>query len=29
MQNAMGYGIAPNAKLCVVHEGGGFREYMA
>ena len=29
MQNAMGYGIAPGAKLCVVHDKGKFKEYMA
>ena len=29
MQNAMGYGIAPGTKLCVVHDGGSFKEYMA
>jgi len=29
MQNALGYGISPGQKLCVVHERGMFREYMA
>jgi hypothetical protein len=29
IQNAMGYGIAPGTKLCVVHDGGHFRSYMA
>ena len=29
MQNAMGYGIAPNTKLCVVHDKGRFKSYMA
>uniref|UniRef100_A0A7S4BN38 Calcineurin-like phosphoesterase domain-containing protein n=1 Tax=Chrysotila carterae TaxID=13221 RepID=A0A7S4BN38_CHRCT len=29
MQNAMGYGIAPGTKLCVVHDGGRFKDYMA
>ena len=29
MQNAMGYGIAPGTKLCVVHDKGRFTQYMA
>ena len=29
MQNAMGYGIAPSAKLTVVHDKGSFRDYLA
>ena len=29
MQNAMGYGISPNAKLTVVHDKGSFRDYLA
>ena len=29
MQNAMGYGIAPGTKLCVVHDKGRFKSYMA
>lgn len=29
MQNALGYGISPGQKLCVVHERGRFKEYMA
>ena len=29
MQNAMGYGISPNAQLCVVHDRGRFKSYMA
>ena len=28
MQHAMGYGIAPNAQLCVVHDRGRFMSYM-
>jgi hypothetical protein len=28
-QNAMGYGISPNAQLCVVHDRGRFKSYMA
>ena len=29
MQNAMGYGISPHAKLTVVHDGGQFKTYLA
>ena len=29
MQNAMGYGISPGTKLCVIHDGGRFKSYMA
>ena len=29
MQNAMGYGISPGTKLCVVHDAGRFKSYMA
>jgi hypothetical protein len=29
MQSAMGYGISIGAKLCVVHDRGKFKEYMA
>ena len=29
MQNAMGYGISPNAKLTVVHDKGKFKTYLA
>ena len=29
MQNAMGYGIAPGTKLCVVNDKGHFTSYMA
>ena len=29
VQNAMGYGIAPGTRLCVVHDRGHFKSYMA
>ena len=29
IQNAMGYGISPGQKLCVVHDQGRFKQYMA
>ena len=29
MQNAMGYGIRPNAQMTVVHDQGKFRTYLA